>query len=95
MKGFLKKTASVLLCFVLVFSTFSTGITVSASGEKITIYYNDAELTETLHITEYDTAQLTVYSESEYPSGSYIEWESNMPLLADVDENGEIGRAHV
>ncbi len=90
MKGFLKKTASVLLCFALVFSTFSTGITVSASGEKITIYYNDAELTETLHITEYDTAQLTVYSESEYPSGSYIEWESNMPLLADVDENGEV-----
>lgn len=88
MKNICRKSASIILCFVLVISTLFSGVSVSAAGEKITIYYNDAELTETLHITEYDTAQLTIYSESEYPEGAYIEWESNMPLLADVDENG-------
>lgn len=90
MRNCFKKSASIILCFALVISTLFSGVTVSAAGEQITIYYNDAELTETLHITEYDTAQLTVYSESEYPEGAYIEWESNMPLLADVDENGEV-----
>lgn len=90
MKNIAKKSASIILCFVLIFSTLFSGITVSAAGEEITIYYNDAELTEVLHITEYDTAQLTIYSPGEYPSGAYIEWESNMPLLAGVDENGKV-----
>ena len=57
---------------------------------NIAIYYNDAELTETLHITEYDSAQFTIHCNTDLPAGSTVEWESNMPLLADVDENGKV-----
>lgn len=90
LKNIAKKSMVIVLCLTFILSILFPGVTVSASGENIKIYYNDAELTEVLHITEYDSVQLTVYSESEYPEGSYIEWESNMPLLADVDENGKV-----
>ncbi len=90
MKNIAKKSVALILCFTFMLSILLPGVTVSAVGEDIKIYYNDAELTEVLHITEYDSAQLTVYSENELPGGSYIEWESNMPLLADVDENGKV-----
>ena len=85
----MKKVISLLLSLSLIFSVGLSGTLVNAA-ESITIYYNDAELTETLHITEYDSAQLVAHSESELPAGSTVEWESNMPLLADVDETGEV-----
>ena len=85
----MKKIVSLLLSLSLVLSVAFQTATVNAA-ESITIYYNDAELTETLHITEYDSAQLTAYSPTELPSGSSVQWESNMPLLADVDENGKV-----
>lgn len=85
----MKKFVSVLLCLSLIFSLALPGVPVNAA-ESITIYYNDAELTDTLHITEYDSAQFIAHSESEFPAGSSVEWESNMPLLADVDENGKV-----
>ena len=85
----MKKVISLLLSLSLIMSVGLPGTLVNAA-ESITIYYNDAELTETLHITEYDSAQFTAHSESEFPTGSSIEWESNMPLLADVDENGKV-----
>ena len=85
----MKKVISLLLSLSLILSVGLPGTLVNAA-ESITIYYNDAELTETLHITEYDSAQFVAHSESEFPSGSSVEWESNMPLLADVDENGKV-----
>ena len=85
----MKKVISLLLSLSLIFSVGLPGTLVNAA-ESITIYYNDAELTETLHITEYDSAQLVAHSESELPVGSTVEWESNMPLLADVDETGKV-----
>ena len=85
----MKKVISLLLSLSLIFSVGLPGTLVNAA-ESITIYYNDAELTETLHITEYDSAQLVAHSESELPAGSTVEWESNMPLLADVDETGKV-----
>ncbi len=85
----MKKVISFLLSLSLIMSVGLPGTLVNAA-ESITIYYNDAELTETLHITEYDSAQFTAHSESEFPTGSSVEWESNMPLLADVDENGKV-----
>lgn len=85
----MKKFISILLSISLVFSVTLPTIATNAA-ESITIYYNDAELTETLHITEYDSAQFVAHSESEFPTGSTIEWESNMPLLADVDETGKV-----
>ncbi len=85
----MKKIISLLLSLSLIISVGLPGTLVNAA-ESITIYYNDAELTETLHITEYDSAQFTAHSESEFPTGSSVEWESNMPLLADVDENGKV-----
>lgn len=85
----MKKVISLLLSLSLIMSVGLPGTLVNAA-ESITIYYNDAELTETLHITEYDSAQFTAHSESEFPTGSSVEWESNMPLLADVDENGKV-----
>lgn len=84
-----KRIISILLSISLVFSiTMSTFVVDAAT--KIAIYYNDAELTETLHITEYDSAQFTIHCDTDLPAGSTVEWESNMPLLADVDENGKV-----
>lgn len=88
-KFFMKKVLSILLSLSLAFSVALQSAAVSAA-ESITIYYNDAELTETLHITEYNSAQLTAHSPSEFPSGTSVQWESNMPLLADVDDNGNV-----
>ncbi len=85
----MKKIISILLSISLVFSVTLPYMAVNAA-ENITIYYNDAELTETLHITEYNSAQLTAHSDTDFPTGSTVEWESNMPLLADVDENGKV-----
>ena len=85
----MKKVISLLLSLFLILSVGLPGTMVNAA-ESITIYYNDAELTETLHITEYDSAQFVAHSESEFPAGSTVEWESNMPLLADVDETGKV-----
>ena len=85
----MKRIISILLSISLVFSvTMSTFVANAAT--KIAIYYNDAELTETLHITEYDSAQFTIHCDTDLPAGSTVEWESNMPLLADVDENGKV-----
>ena len=85
----MKRIISILLSISLVFSiTMSTFVVDAAT--KIAIYYNDAELTETLHITEYDSAQFTIHCDTDLPAGSTVEWESNMPLLADVDENGKV-----
>ena len=85
----MRKVLSILLSLSLAFSVAFQSAAVSAA-ESITIYYNDAELKETLHITEYNSAQLTAYSPSQFPSGSSVQWESNMPLLADVDDNGNV-----
>ena len=85
----MKKFISILLSISLVFSVTLPTIAANAA-ENITIYYNDAELTETLHITEYNSAQLTVHSDTDLPSGSSVQWESNMPLLADVDDSGKV-----
>ncbi len=85
----MKKIISLLLSLVLVLSvTFSTSL--ADAAQSIKIYYNDAEMTEIVHITEYNSIQLSVHSDSEFPSGSAIEWESNMPLLADVDDTGKV-----
>ena len=88
-KFLMKKVLSILLSLSLAFSVAFQSAAVSAA-ESITIYYNDAELKETLHITEYNSAQLTAHSPTEFPSGTSVQWESNMPLLADVDDNGNV-----
>lgn len=85
----MKKIISLLLSLSLMLSV-CLPVTVVNAAESITIYYNDAELTETVHITEYNSIQLTAYSPTGFPEGSSVEWESNMPLLADVDENGKV-----
>ena len=63
----MKKFISILLSISLVFSVTLPTIAANAA-ENITIYYNDAELTETLHITEYNSVQLTVHSDTDLPS---------------------------
>ena len=47
-----KRIISILLSISLVFSVTMSTFVVDAAM-NIAIYYNDAELTETLHITEY------------------------------------------
>lgn len=89
MKRIAKSLLSIFMCFVLVLSAMLPGIMANAA-QAITIYYNDAEMTETVHITEYSSIQLTVHSDADLPAASHVEWESNMPLLADVDDSGKV-----
>lgn len=61
-----------------------------------------AQITEKLYITEYRSEQLYAYTPStdeegnvsgteiDTSEGQTVEWSSNLPLLADVDENGKV-----
>ena len=68
-----KRIISILLSISLVFSVTMSTFVVDAAM-NITIYYNDAELTETLHITEYDSAQFTIHCNTDLPAGSTVDW---------------------
>ena len=89
MKRIVKKFVCLLMCLTLMFSVAFPG-TMANAAETITIYYNDAEMIEVVHITEYDSIQLSAQSQSEFPAGSYVKWDSNMPLLAGVDDTGKV-----
>ena len=89
-KSFIK-SIGFLLSVLFVISAFNPAFSVLAASEKIIITdSNGNEITERVEVQEYRSVQLYYSVTPEMPEGAYVVWESNLPLLADVDENGKV-----
>lgn len=97
-------TKRVICCMLSVFLVFSCLPVISVYADSVVEIFNDSgvQITEKQYLTEYRTQQLqalvpvtaedggTTGTVIDTSSGSYIEWKSNLPLLADVDETGKV-----
>ncbi len=85
------KALSLVISLLFVISVFNPALVAFAQGEKIIITDKDGnEITERVEVQEYRSVQLSYRVDPEAPYGSYVEWESNLPLLADVDDTGKV-----
>lgn len=97
----MKRILSVFLCVVLFISCIPS---VTAGADSVIEIFdnNSVIITEKQYLQEYRTAQLYALEPStaedgsiagvaiDTSSGSYIEWASNLPLLANVDDSGKV-----
>jgi hypothetical protein len=91
MKTGFRKSASIMLSLLLVMTAILPGFSVFAAGPSITVTdSNGNEVTERIEVQEYRSVQLGYTLSGDIPDGAYVEWSSNLPLLADVDESGKI-----
>lgn len=91
MRNAAAKVESVLLSVLLVILTLVPGMSVFAAGTSITITdENGTEITDKVEVQEYRSVQLGYTLSDDAPEGVTVEWESNLPLLADVDEIGKV-----
>ncbi len=91
MRNAAAKVESVLLSVLLVILTLVPGMSVFAAGTTITITdENGTEITDKVEVQEYRSVQLKYSLSDDAPEGVTVEWESNLPLLADVDETGKV-----
>ncbi len=97
----MKRFLSMLLCVAVVFACIPA-VSVGADS-VIEIFDNDGnQITEKQYLQEYRTAQLKALTPStgedggvtgtelDTSAGNYVEWKSNLPLLANVDETGKV-----
>lgn len=66
------------------------GFTVFSADITLEITQDGAVVTEKLTVQEYSSVQLGYTLSTDMPDGTYVVWESNLPLLAGVDENGKV-----
>lgn len=97
----MKKMLSILLSVFMIFSCIPF-ISVQAADSYAEIFYDGEQVTDKIYLQEYRTAQLSVctpvtaedgtvsYTALDTTDGKYVTWESNLPLLANVDENGKV-----
>lgn len=85
-----RSAVSILLCLALVFSIVYPGFTAFAADITLDITNGDVSVTERLEVQEYRSVQLGYQLSGDAPDGSYVEWESNLPLLAGVDDTGKV-----
>lgn len=85
-----KKALGVLLAVLMVVTTLTPGLLAGAASATITITQDGAEVTERLEVKEFESIQLGYTTSGDVPAGAYVTWESSQPLLAGVDENGEV-----
>lgn len=91
MKTKFSKFIGFFLSVLFVISAFTPAFSVFALGESITITdENGNEIVERVEVQEYRSVQLSYSVTPAIPEGAYVVWESNLPLLADVDENGKV-----
>ncbi len=85
------KLWSVLLAVLLVFTALMPALNAAAASATITVTNEDgAEVTERLTVQEYGHIQLGYTTAGDVPGGAYVTWESNLPLLAGVDDSGRV-----
>lgn len=85
------KLIGCLMAVLLAVSVFNPAFTAFALGETITITdSNGNEITEKVEVQEYRNVQLSYTVSPSMPEGAYVTWESNLPLLAGVDDTGKV-----
>lgn len=85
------KALSVVLCALLMLTMAMPALVAAAADAQIVITDEDgAEVTERLEVKEFESIQLGYTTSGDVPAGAYVTWESSQPLLAGVDENGEV-----
>lgn len=86
-----KQALSVLLCALLLLLTAAPALTAVAADAQIVITNEDGvEVTERLEVREFESVELGYTTSGDVPEGAYVTWSSSQPLLAGVDENGEV-----
>lgn len=90
MKSNFKKMLSVLLCVILAVTIMAPGFTAFSAGITLEITQDGAVVTDRLTVKEYSSIQLGYSLSADMPEGAYVVWDSNLPLLAGVDDNGEV-----
>ena len=85
------KALSIVLCALLMLTMAMPALVAAAADAQIVITDEDGvEVTERLEVQEYRNIQLGYTTSGDVPEGTYVTWESNLPLLAGVDENGKV-----
>lgn len=85
------KALSIVLCALLMLTMAMPALVAAAADAQIVITDEDgAEVTERLEVKEFESIQLGYTTSGDVPAGAYVTWESSQPLLAGVDENGEV-----
>lgn len=101
MKNLIKRVVSYLLSVFLILSCVPV---INVYADSVVEIFNEdgVQVTEKLFITEYRTEQLSAMTpltnedgtvtgtEFDFSDGKYITWESNLPLLANVDDTGKV-----
>lgn len=87
-----KKILGVMLSVVMLLSMLTPAYVSFAASVSINITDNDGnDITERTEVQEYRSVQLKyVVTSGEMPEGATVEWTSNLPLLAGVDNNGKV-----
>lgn len=82
-----KQMLGIILSVVIVLSC----VPVAAYADSVVEIYNgDTQVTDLIYLQEYRSAELSAKISSEVSGETTVEWVSNLPLLADVDENGKV-----
>lgn len=85
------KALSIVLCALLMLTMAMPALVAAAADAQIVITDEDGvEVTERLEVKEFESIQLGYTTSGDVPAGAYVTWESSQPLLAGVDENGEV-----
>ena len=101
MKKLIKRVVSYLLSVFLILSCIPV---INVYADSVVEIFNEdgVQVTEKLFITEYRTEQLSAMTpltnedgtvtgtEFDFSDGKYVTWESNLPLLANVDDTGKV-----
>ncbi len=85
-----KKVLSTFLCFAIMITMAIPGMLAFAADITLDITLDGISVTETQSVTEYGNIQLGYTLSAEMPEGASVEWTSNLPLLAGVDNNGKV-----
>ncbi len=85
-----QKFWSVLLSVFMVFTAVMPAFVAVAANATVTITQDGVEVTERLSVQEYRSIQLGYTTAGDVPEGTYVTWESNLPLLAGVDDTGKV-----
>ncbi len=97
----MRKALSILLCVATILSCMPV-ILVCADSVVEIFDDNNVVITEKQYLQEYRTAQLSAKTPAtnedgsiggvdiDTSTGNYVVWSSNLPLLANVDENGKV-----
>ncbi len=101
MKNYVRRIMS---CMLSVFLIISCVPAITVFADSVVEIFDDSgvQVTEKMYITEYRSEQLSAMTpltgddgtvsgtEIDASDGRYVTWESNLPLLANVDESGEV-----